>query len=293
MDFSILASSLPVNVTYQIDRAHAYLLNGIARYRDPDAWAFFNELNGDGYNPNAHIDVLVPQKLIYINVPKCASTSIKMILSRLVGRRFASFDQLHKRKYSGLQSPFQIGMSAFNRLATDSTALRFSFVRNPYERLVSAWADKFQDRYLVANDSFIAEYLARRKAIDPSLPRGEHRMLTLADFVTHATATASLRVDVHWQLQDDILNMPRLALDFIERVETFARDIRRVLDHVGADQRLRQAAVMLLHASPHHSWPLYYTKDLADRVYHAYERDFDRFGYPHAISFAPRNSAYA
>jgi hypothetical protein len=86
LNFAILASTIPVNVTYQIDRAHSYLVNGIARYRDPDAWTFFNELIGDGYNPNAHIDVLVPQKLIYINIPKCASTSIKMILSSLVGR---------------------------------------------------------------------------------------------------------------------------------------------------------------------------------------------------------------
>jgi hypothetical protein len=246
-----------------------------------------------GYNPNAHIDALVQQKLIYVNVPKCASTSIKMMLSRLVGRTVASFEQLHNRKYSGLQSPFQIGMSAFHRLATDSATLRFSFVRNPYERLVSAWADKFQDRYLVAGDSFIDKYLAHRKAVDPSLPRGEHRMLTFADFATYATATASLRVDAHWGLQDDILGMPRLALDFIGHVETFARDIERVLDHVRADRLLGQAALMPLRASPHNSWPLYYTQSLADRVYRAYERDFDRFGYPRAISFAPSKSASA
>jgi len=246
-----------------------------------------------GYNPNAHIDALVQQKLIYVNVPKCASTSIKMMLSRLVGRTVASFEQLHNRKYSGLQSPFQIGMSAFHRLATDSATLRFSFVRNPYERLVSAWADKFQDRYLVAGDSFIDKYLAHRKAVDPSLPRGEHRMLTFADFATYATATASLRVDAHWGLQDDILGMPRLALDFIGHVETFARDIERVLDHVRADRLLGQAALMPLRASPHNSWPLYSPQSLADRVYRAYERDFDRFGYPRAISFAPSKSASA
>ena len=287
MNFADRATSIPAKIEYHIDRAHSYLLNGISRYRNPDASAFYNELNGGGYNPNALIDALAQQKLIYINVPKCASTSIKMILSRLVGRRVASFDQLHKRIYSGLRSPFQIGVSAFHRLATDSATLRFSFVRNPYERLVSAWADKFQDRYLVAGDSFIDKYLAHRKAIDPSLPRGEHRMLTFADFVTYATATASLRVDAHWGLQDDILNMPCLALNFIGRVETFTRDIVRVFDHVHADQQLRQATVMPLRASPHQSWPLYYTQNLADRVYRAYERDFDRFGYPRAISATP------
>src|ERR1035437_6726329 len=88
-------------------------------------------------------------------------------------------------------------------------------------------------------------------------------------------------------LQDDILNMPCLALNFIGRVETFTRDIVRVLDQVRADQQLRQAAVMPLRASPHQSWPLYYTQNLADRVYRAYERDFDRFGYPRAISATP------
>jgi hypothetical protein len=176
---------------------------------------------------------------------------------------------------------------------TNSATLRFSFVRNPYERLVSAWADKFQDRYLVAGDSFIGEYLVHRKTIDSSLPHCEHRTLTFADFVTYATATASLRVDAHWSLQDDILNMPGLALDFVGRVETFTRDIGRVLDHVRSDQRLRQAAVIPLRASPHHSWPLYYSQNLADRVYRAYESDFDRFGYPRAISFAPRNYATA
>jgi hypothetical protein len=96
-----------------------------------------------------------------------------------------------------------------------------------------------------------------------------------------------LRVDAHWGLQDDILNMPCLALSFIGRLETFTRDIVRVLDHVHADQQLWQAAVMPLRASPHQSWPLYYTQNLADRVYRAYERDFDRFGYPRAISATP------
>ena len=291
MSLAISEVSIRANIAHHFNRARAHLWNGISSFCDPEAWAHYSELGSGGYNPNAHIDALVQQKLIYVNVPKCASTSIKMILSRLVGRKPVSLEQLHKRKYSGLQSPFQIGISAFYRLATDPTTLRFSFVRNPYERLVSAWADKFQDRRLVSGNSFIEKYLARRVEIDQRLPHGEHLTLTFADFVTYATATASLRVDAHWALQDDILSMPRLALDFIGHVETFTDDIGRVLDHVHADQWLRRAAVMPMRASPHHAWPLYYTQDLADRVYRAYERDFHRFGYLRTISFAQRKSA--
>jgi hypothetical protein len=50
--------------------------------------------------------------------------------------------------------------------------------------------------------------LARQKAINLSLRHGERRMLKFADFVASATATASLHVDAHWSLQDDILNIP-------------------------------------------------------------------------------------
>ena len=293
MNIANLATGIPANFEYHLGRARAHVLNGIARYRHREAAAFYNELSSGGYDPNALIDALVEPKLIYISVPKCASTSIKMILSILAGQKITSFDRLHKRKYSGLRSPFQIGVPAFHQLATDSATLRFSFVRNPYERLVSAWADKFQDRYLIAGDPFVDRYLVHRQAIDPSLPGEEHQTLSFADFVTYATATASLRVDPHWGLQDDILNMPCLALNHIGRVETFGRDIVPVLDHVNADRRLREAAVMPLRASLHHSWPVYYTPSLADCVYRAYERDFDRFGYARAISFARSEFACA
>jgi hypothetical protein len=50
---------------------------------------------------------------------------------------------------------------------------------------------------------------------------------------------------------------------------------------------------MPLRASLHHSWPVYYTPSLADRVYRAYERDFDRFGYARTISFARSELACA
>ena len=39
-----------------------------------------------------------------------------------------------------------------------------------------------------------------------------------------------------------------------------------------------------LNESHHADWPTYYTRELADRIYRAYECDFDRFGYARAIA---------
>ena len=77
--------------------------------------------------------------------------------------------------------------------------------------------------------------------------------------------------------------MPGIALDFVGKVELFRADFTRVLDHVGADQRMRETLGTTHNTSRHRPWPDYYTDALAARVHRAYACDFDRFGYARAI----------
>jgi len=174
-------------------------------------------------------------------------------------------------------------LSTLYRTVSDSRTLRFSFVRNPYERLVSAWADKFCNRPLVPGDSFIDKYLRHRHELDASLPQGAQQTLSFADFVIFATATADRRIDAHWQLQQDILDMPGITLNLVGKVETFAADFDRVLDHLSLHRYRAPAQITPQHQSRHQPWPQYYTAALADRVYRAYQRDFDCLGYARAI----------
>jgi hypothetical protein len=155
-------------------------------------------------------------------------------------------------------------------------------VRNPYARAVSCWADKFRDKPLAPGDPFIDIYLARRHEIDATLPAGADRTLSFADFITFFAAVTRQRCDIHLQVQDDILSMPGITLDFIGKVETFAQDFDRVLGHVRASAALRRDALAAVNESKHDPWASYYTPALADRLYRACECDFDRFGYPRA-----------
>jgi hypothetical protein len=268
---------------YHAGRARAYAATWLDRRRDPAAAAFYSELLTRGCAPNTHIDVLPRHRIVYLCIPKCASTTIKMALSALAGRTPASFEQIHQRRHSGLKSPFEIGLSNFRALALDRATLRFAFVRNPYDRLVSAWADKFQNKSLVPGDDFVDKYLGYRDAADPALPSGAGEMLSFAGFVRFAAATAQARLDPHWHCQDDMLDMPGITLDFIGKVESFEADFARVMEHVGAGAALREAISTRLNPSRHLPWRDYYTRGLADQVYRAYERDFDRLGYPRAI----------
>ena len=268
---------------YILRCARAHATNWYARKFDCEARRFFCALNKSGYDPNAHIDVLPHLGLIYIAVPKCATTTIKGALAAMDGGAPPPPDKLHMRRHSRLFSPARVGISAFHRLALSPNAFRFSFVRNPYARLVSAWADKYRSRPLVPGNRFIDVYLKHRAAIDHTLPHGPGQTLTFAQFATFAAATANRRLDPHWQLQDDIVSMPGVKLDHIGKVEAFCDDIVPVLDHADASQTTRAWVRIHQNTTNHLPWPDYYDADLAATVYRAYERDFDRFGYVRAI----------
>jgi Sulfotransferase family len=269
---------------YFLTSGRSRLLNAIALVTDMNAGRFYNELLAGGYLPNTLVDVVPEHRLIYVNIPKCASTTIRRFLSQLIGREPApTTDAQHIRKISGLKSPRHLGITNFYRIATAPDTLRFSFVGNPYRRLVSAWADKFQNKPLVRGNRIIDEYLTHRASIDSSLPYGPDAALTFPEFVTYATATANSRVNIHWQSQLDILNMPGISLDFIGRVESFATDFSRVLDHVNAPEHLRQDALVAKNASSRERCCDHFTPALAKRVYRAYECDFDRLHYPRAV----------
>ena len=247
---------------------------------DPAAAAFYARLASHGYEPDVLVNVLPSHRLLYVVVPKAASTRIRQTLARTAGRRILSLKPSRRLRFSGPHGPRSMTKSSFFQLATSPETLRFSFVRNPYARAVSCWADKFRGKPLVPGDPFIDTYLARRQEVEAELPAGPDRTLTFSEFVVFLADVASSRSDIHFQIQHDILSMPGIVLDFVGKVESFAEDFIRVLDHLGASDTLRREAMLPMNESDHDQWMSYYTPELAHRIYRAYECDFDRFAYP-------------
>ena len=251
----------------------------LAGFLNPTAVEFYDNLVSGGDEPNLLLNVLPKHGVIYIAVPKAASTRIRRTLARIDGRISRSLKPSRRSKYRGPYGPRNITIGSLLRLATSPHTLRFSFVRNPYARVVSCWADKFAGKPLIGGDVFIDSYLATRHLMDADLPAGSDRTLSFAEFVVYAASAAKGRHDIHLQVQDDILRMPGIELDLIGKVETFDVDFVRVLDHLDASDDLRREAAIPINESHHDDWATYYTPELADRIYRVYERDFDRFGY--------------
>jgi hypothetical protein len=251
----------------------------IASCLSPSAISHYDKLEAEAFDPDDLIKVVPSLRLIYVTVPKAASTRIKATLAAATGRHSLGL----KSRLGGPWGPKSMTLISFHRLVTSPTTLRFSFVRNPYARAVSCWADKYQGKPLTPGDDYVDRYLARRPCIDAPLPAGPQHTLSFADFVTYAAASAYSRCDAHLQAQDDILAIPGIDLDLIGKVESFSDDFARVLDHARIGDTHRRASAIPLNRSRHDHWAAYYTDELAARLYHAYERDFDRFQYPRAV----------
>lgn len=256
----------------------------IAPLMNPAALAFYRSMVSGGYEPDGLIKVLPRHKLIYVANPKVASTRIRMTLARVDGRFSRSLKRGKRATYRGPYGPRNMRIGSFYKIATDPATLRFSFVRNPYARIVSCWADKFANKPLVPGDNFIDAYLAIRRDIDPVLPAGADCCMSFSDFVTYAAAVAQARKDIHLQVQQDIVTIPGIKLDFVGKVESFESDFTLVLDHLKAADDARREAQTPANESNHDKWPNYYTRDLADRIYRAYEQDFDQFCYPRVLA---------
>lgn len=261
-------------------------------WRHPEALAFYERVLAEGYTPNNSIDLAPRLNILYIANPKVASTRIRTALAALLGRDVVSNWsaaenwQAHKRSATGLKAP-RHDIAGFYRLATDPDALRFSFVRNPYDRLASCWVNQYRDKPLVrGRDVYINTYLEHREDVDAALPAGASETLPFPQFVKFALATTGIArpaVEMHWHPQVHILHVPDMTLSLIGKIENFAADFARVLDFVKANDKLRSELVKPLHHSRRAPVSSYYDAGLAARVYRAYQADFDAFRYVRAL----------
>ena len=135
---------------------------------------------------------------------------------------------------------------------------KFGFVRNPYDRLVSAYYDFKNDKGHRSWASPIYQYERFR------------------DFVLDLNE-GPCREFIHLHSQYDFLEHGGdIGVDFVGRFENLLEDFSRVVSHIGLNSR------RLVHARNGHrqnSWELEYDEEMKEIVYDFYIKDFQHFGY--------------
>ncbi len=220
--------------------------------------------------------VSVEHKYVCITVAKNASSRISMTLHMLDGN-----PELHQ---PGAVHKVGLRLSSFERdqileMLTSPEWFRFCFVRNPYDRLLSAYKTQ-------VGNTWNKEYKWLKDDIKKSLAYpadgdGPERLVPFRDFVRYLhNAGDPVRRDGHFNEQARVLVPNLIAYDFIGRFENFQSDFEHVLTRLNAPPEILATASTVRNPTTQVYPPaIAYDRELADLVYNLYEADFETFGY--------------
>lgn len=222
------------------------------------------------------ISVSIRFNYIYFETPKAACSTIKRFLIKNEfedirlpdpnDANFADFEALHLRDYSPLLNVRQL--YPFRKCLENGRFFKFCFVRNPYERVLSAYLDKIVRNRPQASQ--IKTILGR--------PASSSEPIGFPDFVEAVCSTPVAMMDPHWKVQYFHTCMDTIAYDLVGKTESFDTDIETVRKATGLDAR------HLSVFSPHSTGAAeaidsHYTPRLRKLVRDKYDMDFRVLGY--------------
>ncbi|XP_018615764.2 carbohydrate sulfotransferase 11-like isoform X1 [Scleropages formosus] len=192
-----------------------------------------------------HLIVDDKHKMLYCYVPKVACTNWKRVLMVLTGKGHHS-DPLkipanEAHVPGNLRTLSEYPTSEINRRLR--SYLKFIFVREPFERLVSAYRNKFTRRY---NNAFHKRYgtkIIRRHRADPqpeALERGDD--VSFEEFVYYLVDPHTQREEPfneHWERIHSLCHPCLIHYDVIGKYETLEQDSRYVLQLAGVDSQVQ------------------------------------------------------
>ena len=146
-------------------------------------------------------------------------------------------------------------------LESDLDLFKFAFVRNPWDRVVSAWA------YACDREWYNGRRVIK-KIPNPSFD----------EFVrNHMWDEDGNAISVHWLPQCEFVEYDgEIFVDFLGRFETLAKDYAEVCNKIGIpiDEELP-----VVNTSKHEHYTTYYTEELKQIIAEKYARDIELFGY--------------
>lgn len=186
---------------------------------------------------------------IFIHIPKCAGIAVA---DALLGSR------------GGAHATAEDYLSVFGARWFDQ-AFKFTFVRDPWSRIVSAY-DFLRHGGFHADDAAFAEKHLKRYA-------------TVNDFVAAGLGRPEIRRWPHFREQVWYLLDPRtgeICVDYLGRFETIEEDFRAICARLNIDAKL---GVKNATSGAHADETLKLSAKSIDRIAKLYARDVARLGY--------------
>ena len=211
-------------------------------------------------------------RLIYYSVPKVACTTVKTCMAQL--------ENIDTNRLGVHQKNMAIKRLTIKESNAPQYQdyYRFSFVRNPWDRLFSCYKNKIYDppRFFPKSNS----YYNKRGEFKDFIKRYGNigfRNMQFGDFVDFVVKTPDHLCDPHFLPQHYFFEIEKL--DFLGRFENFEADLLTVLEKVAPDFN----ATDIIAEKKQSSSPGYYKDAYNDKtralVAEKYKRDIELLGY--------------
>lgn len=249
--------------------------------------------------PEKNFIVNEQNTFIYVPVPKAACSSIKMMIFLLSCHEKDSDyrnEVLNKPRllhYSALQ-PFLLSNyshSMAQQLINDPSYFKFTIVRNPFSRLVSAYLSKLVRNQDLAITNPIVKTVYQQQNLEPDYLKG----ISFRQFIHYVCNSEDQALNEHWRPQYRILG--DINLDFIGRFERLKQELNFLQNKLNLPSELPQInrtsyrpcqtqenyadydAITLRKLANFPHSKSFYDQDLIDLVQKRYSVDLEIFNY--------------
>lgn len=201
-------------------------------------------------------------KCIYVQNPKVACSSIKAAIYHLP-EDVEDYEEIHNmllKKGKRLKRRQSLEIEYPNYF-------KFTFVRNPYERLVSCYVNKFIVDKEKKKDNYFNEYFLKNIKAVRSFSEFVYKIFFISDRIA----------DWHFRSQacitHEIRKEKKSCVNYVGKYEKLNNEFNKIA------MRYHFAQLRWYNKSYDYDWRDYYTLKTAVMVYLRYHRDFKLYGY--------------
>lgn len=218
-------------------------------------------------------------KAVYFPIPKVANSSLKAVSAQILADKIPA--KLMSEKW--LPFPFRDQKAReelrklnilidYNKFKNLKNCFSFTFVRNPWDRVVSCYTNKISD---VTNNSKgfsngVALPLIKFKCFYGGMPFDE--------FVNCISSISDEMADIHFRSQHQFIenNKGTCLVDYVGKFENLYDDFEVIKEKVGFPQLIKVPHLLKSERDTYHS---YYTTELVEIVRKRYSKDIQVFNY--------------
>ncbi len=212
----------------------------------------------------ASLKICKHKNYIYFSVPKAASTTILTILNKAESYNLITNNLLHS-PHNPINSFFSNSIQDFSDLLEKS--FKFTLVRNPYTRVLSAYLNK-----IAQYDPNITPYFEKRY-------KTKNNKISFIDFLHIISKDDQNELDPHWKPQTKLTFIDFIKLDFIGHIEYLHNDFKKIIRKIYNKEKTQIDERKNFLKENKKKINLFYNENAFKLVRQIYHDDFNNFGY--------------